>query len=293
MNCLVSQRSLLVAGKIFISYRREDVAANALGICQYLEHEFGRKNVFIDVDMQAGEKFPAVLEQRLAECNVMLVLIGPNWISARDDHGKRRLDNPDDWVRLEIAQALKRAIKVIPIRVNGGELPKKTDLPEDIQRLLDHQAASVTNTSFRNEMAGLVRDIRSNPNQVRLRHAGAVIAALFLLLIAGGVAHQAGVPTHRTDTSSPPAPDPFPISEWTLYQIANHRFAQYLKLSSIKKMGDRVAALTRYAVEPGVLSIPGKTLSEDDYAEELIVSDCKGPRISWSEKDHIFQNGRD
>ena len=93
--------------KIFISYRREDSAANALGIGQYLENEFGRKNVFIDIDMRAGTKFPAVLEQRLAECKVMLVLIGPDWLNSLDEKGQRRLDNPDDWVRLEISARFK------------------------------------------------------------------------------------------------------------------------------------------------------------------------------------------
>ena len=88
--------------KIFISYRRQDAAANALGIGQYLENTFGRKNVFIDVDMRAGAKFPTVLEQRLAECKVMIVLIGPDWLNSRDEQGRRRLDSSDDWVRLEI-----------------------------------------------------------------------------------------------------------------------------------------------------------------------------------------------
>ena len=91
-----------MAGKIFISYRREDSAPHALSIGQYLEHEFGRRSVFIDVDMFAGAKFPAVLEQRLAVCKVMLVLIGPRFLNSIDEDGHFRLDNPDDWVRLEL-----------------------------------------------------------------------------------------------------------------------------------------------------------------------------------------------
>ena len=89
--------------KIFISYRREDSAANALGIGQYLEHEFGRKDVFIDVDMRAGAKFPTVLEERLSECKVMLVLIGPGWLNALDEQGRRRLDAKERHVRFRIA----------------------------------------------------------------------------------------------------------------------------------------------------------------------------------------------
>jgi len=179
-----------VAGKIFISYRREDSAANALGIGQYLEHAFGRKNVFIDADMRAGTKFPTVLEQRLAECKVMLVLIGPEWLDAQDDQGKRRLDNPGDWVRLEISDALKRDITVIPVLVNGGRLPNRTALPEEIQGLLDHQAVSVGTTGFRHEMSGLVHDIRSIPSPWPWRRFGATAAVAtpsLLFLFAAAV----------------------------------------------------------------------------------------------------------
>src|ERR1700691_164515 len=111
--------------KIFISYRRQDAGANALGIGQYLEHAFGRKSVFIDVDMRAGVKFPEVLEKRLAECKVMVVLIGPEWLNSRHEQGHCRIESSDDWVRLEIAQALRRNITVIPVRVNGAELPNR------------------------------------------------------------------------------------------------------------------------------------------------------------------------
>ena len=176
--------------KIFISYRRQDSGANALGIGQYLEHEFGRKNVFIDVDMRAGSKFPAVLEERLAECKVLLVLIGSDWLNSKDDEGRRRLDNPDDWVRLEIARALKRDITVIPVRVNGAELPAKASLPVDIRGLLDHQATSVTLAGFRNEMAGLVRDIRSIPGGGSWRSIAIGAALAVLLVTIGGLLYS-------------------------------------------------------------------------------------------------------
>ena len=148
--------------KVFISYRRQDSAASAIGIGQYLEKEFGRKNVYIDIDMQAGSKYPAVIEKRLAECTVLLVLIGPSWL---------KLQKPNDWVQLEIAYALKRNIAIIPVLIDGAQLPNKDALPDDIQGLLDHQAASVTLSGFRHEMAGLVRDIRSirTPKPWRLR----------------------------------------------------------------------------------------------------------------------------
>jgi TIR domain len=171
-----------MARKIFISYRREDAGANVLGISQYLEHQFGPKNVFIDVDMRAGAYFPTVLKQRLAKSKVMLVLIGPEWINAAHQDGGRRLDKPDDWVRLEIAQALKRNMPIIPVRVGNTFLPNREHLPSDIRGLLDHQAVSVTLAGFRHEMASLTRDIRAIPNTRSWLFLGAIAAAALLAL---------------------------------------------------------------------------------------------------------------
>ena len=96
-------------GKIFINYRRDDSAPHALNIAQYMERIFGSRKVFIDIDrIQLGEQFETLLERRLSECTVMLAIIGPRWSEARDESGARRLDNPHDWVRLEIARALAR-----------------------------------------------------------------------------------------------------------------------------------------------------------------------------------------
>jgi hypothetical protein len=153
-----------VADKIFINYRRNDTAAHAVGIGQYLAREFGSRRVFIDIDMRAGQRFPQVLDKRLSRCKVMLVLIGPNWLDARDDDGSRRLDNPADWVRLEIARALARKITVIPVLVAGALLPKRSELPEPLRPMLDNQLVTITTTGFRSEMAGLVKDIREIPS---------------------------------------------------------------------------------------------------------------------------------
>jgi hypothetical protein len=185
----------MMSGKIFISYRRDDSAAIALGIGQYLAKEFGRRNVFIDVDINAGAKFPVVLERRLTECKVLLAVIGPNWLDVRNDAGKRRLDDPNDWVRLEIARALKRDITVIPVLIGGAELPKKADLSEDIQGLLDHQSAAVTTIGFRNEMGGLARDIRAIPNAWAWRRVAVGATAVLAVMVAGWIGLRAmGVP---------------------------------------------------------------------------------------------------
>jgi hypothetical protein len=243
-----------MAGKIFISYRREDSAASALGIGQYLEHEFGRKNVFIDIDMRAGVKFPTVLEERLAECKVMLVLIGPSWLNAHDEQGRRRLDNSDDWVRLEIAHALKRNITVIPIRINGAELPVRAALPEDVRGLLDHQAASVTVSGFRHEMSGLVRDIRSIPRPRTWRRFGVPAAGILSILLMVFVLAQALRPatlahirlllsSHKPVSTSQNGFWTSLPGEWVLFAVDNNNnpMPYYFQPSSLKISGDVVA----------------------------------------------------
>jgi hypothetical protein len=269
--------------KIFISYRRGDSAANALGIGQYLENQFGRKNVFIDVDMRAGVKFPTVLEQRLAECKVMLALIGPEWLHAKDNQGRRRLDDPDDWVRVEIAQALKRDIAVVPVRVNGTELPQKSELPEDIRDLLDHQAVSVTTTGFRHEMAGLARDIRAIQAPRSWRRTIAVAAAILLLPGAIALAKFSNGFVERAISLFSKTPSIAQSNglwigtpgEWVLYEIGNQRFAHYFKSDSVRMIGNRAVYTTRSALDPTSGAV---------YQEDVMVIDCKKSIFASAER---------
>jgi len=185
-----------MAGRIFVNYRRDDSASQALNVALYLEVTFGKRNVFLDIDrMRAGQSFPVVLEERLAACEVMLAIIGPHWLTLRDDQGQRRLDDPDDWVRLEIATALASGTVVIPVLVGGATLPRKVELPPALQALSDQQAVTLTTTGFRNEMAGLARDIRALPRPLPWGRLGSILAAgLALVLIGWVVLIQIGVP---------------------------------------------------------------------------------------------------
>jgi formylglycine-generating enzyme required for sulfatase activity len=122
----------------------------------------------------------------------MLAIIGPNWVDARDEKtGNRRIDDPEDWVRVEIERALARKIPVIPVLVAGAALPSKSDLPQSLQPLLKHQGATLTTNGFRYEMAGLARDVA---NLTVRRPWGRIAAAAASALILGGyvVAHQFG-----------------------------------------------------------------------------------------------------
>ena len=159
-----------MAGKIFVSYRRDDTAPFAISIAQYLENRFGKDRVFLDVDrLRAGEDFPSVLKRKLADCAVVLAIIGPNWLDAMEQRdSSRRLDNPEDWVRLEIAQAIARGVPVVPVLVAGASMPSRASLPSELQPLVDRQFAVVTTNGFRHEMAGLARDVA---DQIGIRPA--------------------------------------------------------------------------------------------------------------------------
>ena len=269
--------------KIFISYRRQDSAASAIGIGQYLENEFGRKNVYIDIDLHAGTKFPAVIEKRLAECKVLLVLIGPEWVKAQDEHGHPRLQKSNDWVRLEIAYALKQNLTVIPVLINGAKLPDKEILPEDIQGLLDHQAASVSLTGFRHEMAGLVRDIRSIKSPRPWRLYGAAAAALTLSLVGGFFIYEIA-PTRnlasspRTATTATTVATTTPQNalwksepgQWVMYGSDKWLSAYFMSPSSVKSFGDGVLFTSRfpYANASG-------NPKQGAYQDDRTVLDCK------------------
>jgi hypothetical protein len=123
-----------MAGKIFISYRRDDSAGYAGRVHDRLEREFGRDLLFMDIDsIPLGTNFANVIGKEVAKCDALLALIGPGWLDARDERGNRRLENPDDLVRIEIGAALKRGIPVIPILLEGTQFPKADHLPDDLR----------------------------------------------------------------------------------------------------------------------------------------------------------------
>jgi formylglycine-generating enzyme required for sulfatase activity len=117
-------------GKIFISYRREDSPADSGRIYDRLWPKYGRENVFKDVDnIPLGADFRRILSDAVAQCDVMLVIIGRQWVSITDAQGQRRLDNPSDFVRIEVEAALARNIPVIPVLVQNAMMPQERELP--------------------------------------------------------------------------------------------------------------------------------------------------------------------
>ena len=150
-----------MAGKIFINYRRDDSIATAVHLHERLAQVFGRDNLFMDVDnIPFGVDFEEHLNSQVAACDVMLVVIGPNWLNAKDDTGQRRLQQPDDFVAIEITAALARNIRVIPVLVDGARVPKASELPDSLKPLARRQAAGVRNAHFRQDTETLLARMR-------------------------------------------------------------------------------------------------------------------------------------
>jgi formylglycine-generating enzyme required for sulfatase activity len=152
-----------MGGSIFISYRRETDSAFAGRLYDHLEPSFGRERVFIDVDSIApGEDFVAVLESRVAACDVLLVLIGRGWLAATDAGGRRRLDNPHDFVRIEIAAALTQGKRVIPVLSDDAAMPQADNLPDEIKPLARRNAIRLTHERFRDDAERLVHALEKS-----------------------------------------------------------------------------------------------------------------------------------
>ena len=118
-------------GQIFISYRREDASYPAGRLYDNLHSRFPQNEIFMDVDsIKPGIDFVQTIEERVGACDVLVAVIGKRWLSAADEEGRRRLDNPDDFVRVEVCTALKRGVRVIPVLVEGALMPPASQLPE-------------------------------------------------------------------------------------------------------------------------------------------------------------------
>ena len=146
---------------IILSYRREDSAGVTGRIFDRLTQEFGTDRVFMDIDsMPAGVDFHEHLQEILADCGALLVVIGKSWRSQRKGQPARIMD-PDDWVRIEVETALERSIPVVPLLIDGASLPVRDQIPETLWPLLRRNALPVdSGRDFHAQLSRLVRDMR-------------------------------------------------------------------------------------------------------------------------------------
>jgi hypothetical protein len=134
--------------RIFISYRRADASWPGRWLTDRLVDQFGPGVVFQDVEsIRPGDDFAAEIEAGIGSCSVLLAVIGPRWLAEKSDGG-RRIDDPQDWVRLEIETALSREVLIVPVLVDGARMPSASELPPSLKSLAGRQAVTLSPASF-------------------------------------------------------------------------------------------------------------------------------------------------
>jgi hypothetical protein len=188
--------------KVFISYRRDDTGGEAARLADELGEEFGRSHVFIDIDsIRPAENFEARIQVALQACQVVFVLIGKRWLTAELPNGTRRLDAEGDYVRQEIAAALGRLdVVLVPVLVEGAQMPSPEDLPSDIATLTKLNAVELSNRRWDADM-GLLRAIAQSHDKPWRRALAWMRArrGALSILVTGAVVAAAVLVTTRSD----------------------------------------------------------------------------------------------
>ncbi|MEM7356749.1 MAG: TIR domain-containing protein, partial [Acidobacteriota bacterium] len=174
---------------VFISYRRGDTAGFSGRLCDSLRDVFGPERVFMDVagSIEPGADFHQVLESAVAAADVFVVMIGPEWLEVTGQDGRRRLEDPEDWVRSEVATALERQVRVVPVLVDGATMPQKDELPDSLKTLAKRNAIELRAARWDSDVEELVKVLRKDLGEEK--------AALPWLkwAVAGGVLVLAGL----------------------------------------------------------------------------------------------------
>jgi TIR domain len=207
---------------IYLSYRRIEAGGHAGRLVDHLSRHFGSGSVFRDIDtIRPGEDFAQAIESALNACDVVLVVIGNTWATGTGQDGRRRLDDPKDWVRLEVAAALRRNVLVIPVLVDGARLPDLASLPEELRPLCRRHACELTDPRWSYDVGELVKDIqkvirppqrfkflRVNDKMLRWLTQGAIAFFLLLTVVLIGLpvlsvkSPTPAIPTNRSPSAS-------------------------------------------------------------------------------------------
>ncbi len=159
---------------IFISYRREDAEGQAGRLFDDLAMHFGENAVFMDVvGIEPGRDFRRVIDEHVASCGVLLAVIGKNWLDTKDASGRRRLDDPTDFIHLEIASALKRDIPVIPVIVGGANMPRPDQLPPGLVDLAYRNGVELTHARWNSDVQILIKALRPHVESPQKETEGA------------------------------------------------------------------------------------------------------------------------
>ena len=146
---------------IFISYRRDDSEGEAGRLSDDLAQTFQEGSVFMDVNaIQPGRDFRKAIDESIRKCSVLLAVVGRDWLESKNASGQRRLEEETDFVRLEIASALRRDIPVVPVLVRGARMPRADQLPADLRELAYRNAVELTHARWKSDVRVLIQALR-------------------------------------------------------------------------------------------------------------------------------------
>jgi len=169
---------------IFISYRRSDAEGWAGRLSDALKADLPGVNIFRDIeDIPPGVNFDTYIGDAVGSCDVLIALIGPRWLNVTDKDGRRRLDDPADFTRIEISTALKRNVRVIPALIGGAEMPAMESLPEDLKRLARRQAYDLSDRRWVEDCRTLAKQLKPTL-AIPARSLNAKVAAIAFAVLA-------------------------------------------------------------------------------------------------------------
>jgi TIR domain len=190
-----------VAHAIFISYRRDDTAGEAGRLFDDLTRAFGNDAVFMDVSgINPGTDFRKALDDNVACCGVLLTMIGPTWATITGSDGQRRIDNANDYVRLEIASALSRNIAVIPVLVHTAHMPHADQLPDNLKDLAYRNSVEITHARWNSDVQLLIQALTQYVHATKATEGDTVHATVPVQLPAPHPAEAATPPRAKSNT---------------------------------------------------------------------------------------------
>ena len=255
---------------VFISYRRQDSAGHTGRLFDRLQARLGPGRVFMDVSgIDPGVDFVHTIERAVGSCDVLLAVIGPEWLSCTDASGQRRLDDRADFIRIEIFAALQRNVRVIPVLIAGASMPPLQALPEDLKPLVRRQAVELRDSRWDADTNDLIVKLEgllgADPAVVRAARkrkaafllAGSLAAALAIALPAAWYFGRANDPASPARASAPAVPER--VLDYSVIFRANPR--EYPESAPMRVAEDRIFSagdLVRLAFrsqQPGFLYI--------------------------------------